>query len=338
MPGHQADRQRHDRGRAGLRRLPRLRRRGHGRRARGVPALPAPVLRADAGHLAVLQHVPVRLGGAGEAVRRARGGALGPRADRPRSRSATARGDAALRRRRGSRTSRTGRCCPTSTSTSRPGRRVALVGTTGAGKTTLAKLVTRFYDPTDGRGARSTASTSATSPPTTCADAVVMVTQENFLFTGTVADNIRFGRPDATDRGDRRGGHGDRRARLHHRAARRLRHRRRQPRRTALGRPAPAGRVRPRLPRRPGGADPRRGDVLARRAVRAAGAAGAAHDPRRAHRDHHRPPAVDGRDRRPGARAWSTAGSSRTARPADLIAGGDGRFSDLHDAWLASLA
>ncbi len=80
---HPADRQRHDRHRAALRRLPRLPRRRHRRRARGVPALPAPVLRADDGDLAVLQHLPVRLGGAGQAGRCPRGGAVGARAHRP---------------------------------------------------------------------------------------------------------------------------------------------------------------------------------------------------------------------------------------------------------------
>jgi len=78
------------------------------------------------------------------------------------------------------------------------GQTVALVGTTGAGKTTIAKLATRFYDPTggavllDGLDLRRLASEDLHR-------AVVMVTQENYLFSGTVADNIRFGRPDATD-------------------------------------------------------------------------------------------------------------------------------------------
>ncbi|WP_148613741.1 ABC transporter ATP-binding protein [Nocardioides rubriscoriae] len=77
------------------------------------------------------------------------------------------------------------------------GQTVALVGTTGAGKTTLAKLCTRFYDPTGGRilldgvDLRDLTSDDLRS-------SVVMVTQENYLFTGSVADNIRFGRPGAS--------------------------------------------------------------------------------------------------------------------------------------------
>ena len=82
--------------------------------------------------------------------------------------------------------------------TVRAGQTVALVGTTGAGKTTIAKLIARFYDPTSG---------SVTLDGVDLRDLsqselrrhVVMVTQENFMFDGTVADNIRFGRPDATD-------------------------------------------------------------------------------------------------------------------------------------------
>ncbi|MGV0793118.1 ABC transporter ATP-binding protein [Mycolicibacterium sp. XJ1819] len=78
------------------------------------------------------------------------------------------------------------------------GQTVALVGTTGAGKTTIAKLIARFYDPTSG---------SITLDGVDLRDVsqselrrhVVMVTQENFMFDGTIADNIRFGRPDADD-------------------------------------------------------------------------------------------------------------------------------------------
>ncbi|WP_024443995.1 ABC transporter ATP-binding protein [Mycobacterium sp. UM_WGJ] len=78
------------------------------------------------------------------------------------------------------------------------GQTVALVGSTGAGKSTIAKLIARFYDPASGAvmldGVDLRAFTQAA-----LRRHVVMVTQENFLFTGTVADNIRFGRPDATD-------------------------------------------------------------------------------------------------------------------------------------------
>ncbi|BBY31866.1 ABC transporter ATP-binding protein [Mycolicibacterium sediminis] len=78
------------------------------------------------------------------------------------------------------------------------GQTVALVGTTGAGKTTIAKLIARFYDPTsgtvtlDGHDLRDLTQGELRRH-------VVMVTQENFMFEGTIADNIRFGRPDATD-------------------------------------------------------------------------------------------------------------------------------------------
>ena len=78
------------------------------------------------------------------------------------------------------------------------GQTVALVGTTGAGKTTIAKLIARFYDPVagsvtlDGVDLRDLAQAELRRH-------IVMVTQENFMFEGTVADNIRFGRPDASD-------------------------------------------------------------------------------------------------------------------------------------------
>jgi ATP-binding cassette, subfamily B, bacterial len=77
------------------------------------------------------------------------------------------------------------------------GQTVALVGTTGAGKTTIAKLVARFYDPTGGRVLLDGVDLRALTEDD-LRERVVMVTQENFLFTGSVADNIRFGKPDAT--------------------------------------------------------------------------------------------------------------------------------------------
>ncbi|MEP7090910.1 MAG: ABC transporter ATP-binding protein, partial [Nocardioidaceae bacterium] len=77
------------------------------------------------------------------------------------------------------------------------GQTVALVGTTGAGKTTIAKLLSRFYDPIAGRVLLDGVDLRELDD-LTLRTAVVMVTQENYMFGGTVADNIRFGRPEAT--------------------------------------------------------------------------------------------------------------------------------------------
>jgi ATP-binding cassette, subfamily B, bacterial len=77
------------------------------------------------------------------------------------------------------------------------GQTIALVGTTGAGKTTIAKLMSRFYDPTAGRVLLDGVELRDLAEPD-LRRAVVMVTQENFMFDGTVADNIAFGRPGAT--------------------------------------------------------------------------------------------------------------------------------------------
>lgn len=77
------------------------------------------------------------------------------------------------------------------------GQTVALVGETGAGKSTVARLIARFYDPTSG-AVRLDGIDLSDLDDETLRRAVVMVTQENFLFSGTVADNISFGRPSAT--------------------------------------------------------------------------------------------------------------------------------------------
>jgi ABC-type multidrug transport system fused ATPase/permease subunit len=80
----------------------------------------------------------------------------------------------------------------------RPGETIALVGTTGAGKSTLVNLLARFYEFTsgaitiDGRPMREFGAH-------TLREMIGMVTQESFLFNGTIRENLLFGKPDATD-------------------------------------------------------------------------------------------------------------------------------------------
>ncbi|MHB8572598.1 MAG: ABC transporter ATP-binding protein [Candidatus Dormibacteria bacterium] len=77
------------------------------------------------------------------------------------------------------------------------GQTVALVGETGAGKSTIARLLARFYDPTWGSVRLDGVDLREISAEVLHQN-VVMITQENFLFSGSVADNIAFGRPSAT--------------------------------------------------------------------------------------------------------------------------------------------
>ena len=77
------------------------------------------------------------------------------------------------------------------------GQTVALVGATGSGKTTIARLLARFYDPDEGRvlldGVDLTSLTDAS-----LRREVILITQENFLFSGSIAENIELGQPGAT--------------------------------------------------------------------------------------------------------------------------------------------
>ena len=179
------------------------------------------------------------------------------------------------------------------------GQTVALVGETGAGKTTIARLLGRFYDPRSGRVTLDGVDLRQL-PDSVLRSEIIVITQENFLFEGSVADNIRLGRPDApaadVEKASRMIGAHDFIAAL----PEGLRHLGRQARRPPVGRAAPAGLVRTGVPGRPGRARPGRGHVAARHPERAAGAGRAAHRAGRPDRGDHRAPAVHGRDRGPG--------------------------------------
>lgn len=79
----------------------------------------------------------------------------------------------------------------------RPGTLAAIVGPSGAGKTTISYLVPRLYDVTEGR-VRLDGSDVRDVTSSSITDAVGMVTQESYLFHATIRDNLAYGRPDAT--------------------------------------------------------------------------------------------------------------------------------------------
>ena len=261
-------------------------------------------------------------GGARQDLRAARRGARPRRRARRDRAAARARRDQLRRRVVPLRRRRRAARCATSTSSVPPGQTVALVGATGAGKSTFAKLVARFYDPTDGRvlvdghDLRDVTQRSLRSQ-------LGIVPQEGFLFSGTIRENIAFGRPgrDATRRSRPRRAPS---APTSSSSAlpRRLRHRGRRARRAAVGRAAPAGRLRARAGRRPAHPHPRRGDLERGRAHRGPDRGGPAAAAGRPHRDRHRPPPVDdppGRAHRrararPDRRAGHARGAARRAR------------------------
>ena len=80
----------------------------------------------------------------------------------------------------------------------KPGQKIAFVGATGAGKTTITNLLNRFYDIQDGKIRYDGININKIKKPD-LRRSLGMVLQDTHLFTGTVADNIRYGKLDATD-------------------------------------------------------------------------------------------------------------------------------------------
>ena len=197
-----------------------------------------------------------------------------------------------------------------------PGQTVAIVGPTGAGKTTLVNLVMRFYELDGGRITLDGIDITA-MPRAALRGRIGMVLQDTWLFEGTIRDNIVYGRPDATEDEMLEAARATFVDRFVHSlpdgydtvvdedgcnlsaGERQLRHHR------------------PGVPGRPGAADPRRGDLVGRHPHRAAAPAG---DGRAAHRPdvvRDRPPALHDPRRRPdpgdGGRRDRRAGHPRRA-------------------------
>jgi ATP-binding cassette subfamily B protein len=82
--------------------------------------------------------------------------------------------------------------------TARPGERVAVIGSTGAGKSTLVGLIPRLFDVTGGQVLLDGVDVRSLDPDLLCG-VIGLVPQQAYLFTGTVASNLRYGNPDATD-------------------------------------------------------------------------------------------------------------------------------------------
>ena len=104
-----------------------------------------------------------------------------------------------------------------------PGQKIAFVGSTGAGKTTITNLINRFYDIQDGK-IRYDGININRIKKADLRRSLGIVLQDTNLFTGTVMDNIRYGRLDATRRGVHRRGQTGQRRRIHPPAARGLQH------------------------------------------------------------------------------------------------------------------
>ena len=153
--------------------------------------------------------------------------------------------------------------------TAEPGQTVAIVGPTGAGKTTLVNLIMRFYE-LDGGRITLDGRDIATIPRQELRSNIGMVLQDTWLFGGTIRDNIAYGRAGCDRGGDPRRRPGHLRRPVRAPPARRLRHRDRRGGRQHQRGPEAAAHHRPRVPRPARHPHPRRGHLLGGHAHRGA--------------------------------------------------------------------
>ncbi len=170
---------------------------------------------------------------------------------------------------------------------------IALVGETGGGKSTMAKLIARFYDPDEG-AVRVDGTDLRDVELRSYRRQLGVVLQDPFLFSGTIADNIRFAKPDASDEEVAAAAAAIGVDRVAARLTRRPPARRPRGGLGALGGRAPADLDRAGAARRPTHPHPRRGHVEHRPTQRDPHRARLRPAPRRPNVDHHRPPPRDG--------------------------------------------
>ena len=149
------------------------------------------------------------------------------------------------------------------------GNTVAIVGSSGAGKSTVSRILFRFYDVASRHACRSTARTSATCTQASLRAAIGVVPQDTVLFNDTIYYNIAYGRPERQPRGGRGGRPAGADPRFHRGAAAGLRRHGGRARPEALGRREAARGDRPHHPQEPAHPAVRRGDQRARHAHRA---------------------------------------------------------------------
>ena len=200
--------------------------------------------------------------------------------------------------------------------TAQPGEMVALVGSSGAGKSTIASLMARLYD-VDSGAVRLNGTDVRDVSFASLKETVGMVTQDGHLFHETIASNLRLAAPDATDDELWQALERARLGRCRRPDARRSRHRGRGARLPALRRSAPAADDRTAAARPLPGGGARRGDRIAGLRVGGRGAAGARRGARGPDLDRDRPPAVHGaRGRHDPGRRGRPHRRTRQPRPA----------------------
>ena len=183
----------------------------------------------------------------------------------------------------------------------KPRERLAVVGPSGAGKTTIFQLAERFYDPQDGRVLLDGVDLKD-ADPADIRQRIAMVPQETVIFAACARDNLRYGNWDASEDADL-AGRARRQCRgIPARASRRARHVHGRRRRAPVRRPASAHRDCARAAARCAAAAARRSDLRARRRKRAAGAGRARPADGASHDDRHRAPARDRARGRPHRR------------------------------------